>query len=225
MCAQKGPESDLETLDVLTWSFDRTPSAMTDLSQAEFGRIARGGELSSGPRPAEDVVLGISSTSHAAIRRVHRESPAKARADLAGKLRRFFLAGGRAAETARRYQDCVEGYIAWDEAAEPATETPTKGRPVVFSNGVVRARPDVILGDEETGEYEVRALLWDELDLDQDSAELIALPLIERVEDSYGERKVDVVKVLHLVTNHLEEVDVGAARARRADVETLLASA
>jgi hypothetical protein len=197
---------------------------MADLSQAEFGRIARGGSLSSGPRPAEDVVLGISSTSHAAIRRVHRESPEKARADLAGKLRRFFLAGGRAAETARRYQDCVEGYIAWDETAEPATETPTKGRPVTFSNGVVRARPDVILGNEETGEYEVRALLWDELALDQDSAELIALPLVERVEDAYGEGKVGVVKVLHLVTNQIEEVAANVARGRRTDVEALLAT-
>jgi thioester reductase-like protein len=95
---------------------------------------------------------------------------------------------------------------------------------VTFSNGVVRARPDVILGNEETGEYEVRALLWDELALDQDSAELIALPLVERVEDAYGEGKVGVVKVLHLVTNQIEEVAASVARGRRTDVEALLAT-
>lgn len=198
---------------------------MADLSQAEYARLARGGTIArGGVSPAEDVVLGISSTSHAAIRRVHKESPARARAVLAGKLRRFFLAGGRAAQTARRYQECVENYIAWDGQAAPATETPSKGTPIAFNGGIVRARPDVILGDDETGEYEARVLLWDELPLDQDSAELIALPVIERVEDTYGEGKVSSVKVLHLVTNHLQEVAADSARARRADIEELLAS-
>jgi hypothetical protein len=199
---------------------------MADLSQAEYGRLARGGDVAQGGvPPAEDVVLGISSTSHAAIRRVHKESPATAQAVLTGKLRRFFLAGGRAAETARRYQDCVNSYIAWDGDAAPAVETPSKGKPIAYSGGgIVRARPDVILGDEETGEYEVRVLLWDELALDRDAAELIALPVAERVEDTYGEGKVSVVKVLHLVTNQLEEVAADSAHARRQDVEALLAS-
>jgi hypothetical protein len=198
---------------------------MADLSQAEYGRLARGGEITrGGVPPAEEVVLGISSTSHAAIRRVHKESPTRARAVLAGKLRRFFLAGGRAAQTARKYQDCVETYIAWDGQAAPATETPAKGTPVAFNGGIVRARPDVILGDEETGQYEARVLLWDELPLDSDSAELIALPVVERVEDTYGPGKVAVVNVLHLPSNKVEQVTTDSAKARRADVEELLGS-
>lgn len=195
---------------------------MADLSQAEYARVARGGTLSKASLPAEKLVLGISATSHAAIRRVHKESPDRARAVLAGKLRRFFLLGGTAAETARRYQDCVESYIAWDGQAAPATELPSKGKPIPFNGGVVRARPDVILGDDGTGTYEARILLWDDLPLKQDSAELIALPVVERVEDTYGEGKVAVVKVLHLVTNNLQEVAANAAHARREDVEALL---
>ena len=195
---------------------------MADLSQAEYARVARGGSLSKASLPAEKLVLGISATSHAAIRRVHKESPARAKAVLAGKLRRFFLLGGTAAETARRYQECVEGYIAWDGQAASATELPSKGKPISFNGGVVRARPDVILGNGDSGNYEVRILLWDELPLQKDSAELIALPTVERVEDTYGEGKVAVVKVLHLVTNDLQEVAANAAHARRADVEELL---
>jgi len=198
---------------------------MADLSQAEYGRLARGGSLSNKDLPAEKVVLGISATSHAAVRRVHNESPARARAVLAGKLRRFFLAGGRAAQTAQRYRECVETYIHWDGEAAPAAETPSKGSPIAYDGGIVRARPDVILGDEDTGEYEVRILLWDELPLDKDSAELIALPVVERVEGTYGEGRISVVKVLHLATNQLQEVAADSAHARRADVEELLASA
>ena len=197
---------------------------MADLSQAEFARLARGGDIKEGATPAADVVLGISSTSHAAIRRVHNESPSRARAVLAGKLRRFLLAGGRAAETAGRYRDCVESYILWDGEGASAVETPAKGQAVTFNGSSVRARPDVVIGDEETGEYEARVLLWDDLPLDKDSAELIALPVVERVEDTYGRGKVSVVKVLHLVTGRLEEVSPNTARARRSDVEALLAS-
>ncbi|HKF81368.1 MAG TPA: hypothetical protein VKB23_00225 [Solirubrobacterales bacterium] len=93
-----------------------------------------------------------------------------------------------------------------------------------FNGSSVRARPDVVIGDEKTGEYEARVLLWDDLPLDQDAAELIALPVVERVEDTYGNGKVSVVKVLHLVTGQLEEVSPNTARGRRADVEALLAS-
>ncbi|HSS33614.1 MAG TPA: hypothetical protein VLL27_10070 [Solirubrobacterales bacterium] len=196
---------------------------MADLPQADFCRLARGGTLAPpGGLPAEKVVLGISSASHAAIRRVHNETPEIALSNLTGTLRKYFLSGGPAAETARRYHDCVETYIDWDEAASPATETPHKGAHIAYGEHIVRSRPDVILGDDGTGEYEVRVLLWDELGLNQAAAEVIALPALDRVEETYGAGKVAIVKVLHLPTRHLEEVAEDAARARRPDVEALL---
>lgn len=196
-----------------------------DLSQADFCRLARGGDLAPpGGLPAEKIVLGISSASHAAVRRVHNETPEIALSNLAGTLRKYFLSGGQPAQTARRYQGCVESYIAWDGHAAPATETPARGRAIGYDGGIVRARPDVILANSGTGEYEVRVLLWDELPLDRDSAELIALPAAERVEETYGPGKVAVVKVLHLAINNLEEVAADSAHARRADVAELLAS-
>lgn len=196
-----------------------------DLSQADFCRLARGGDLAPpGGLPAEKIVLGISSASHAAVRRVHNETPEIALSNLAGTLRKYFLSGGQPAQTARHYQECVETYIAWDGQAAPATETPARGKSIGYDGGIVRARPDVILGDDGTGEYEVRVLLWDELPLKRDSAELIALPAVERVEETYGPGKVAVVNVFHLATNDLEQVAADSAHARRADVEELLAS-
>jgi hypothetical protein len=198
---------------------------MANLAQAEFTRLARGGTISSsGPLPSEKLVLGIASTSHAAIRRVHNETPAQARAVLAGKLRKWFLLGGNAASTARHYQECVETYIAWDGVAAPAVETPSKGEPISYGDDLIRCRPDVILADDETGLYEVRVLLWDELGLTADAAELIASPAVERVDETYGTGKVGVVKVLHLPTQQIEEVSEDAARGRRDEVAELLAS-
>jgi hypothetical protein len=196
---------------------------MADLAQAEFTRLARGGTISSdAPLPSEKLVLGIASTSHAAIRRVHNESPEQALSVLAGKLRRWFLMGGNAALTARRYQDCVEAYIDWDGRAAPATETPSKGAHIAYGDHVIRSRPDVIIAEDGTGEYEVRVLLWDELGLNKEAAEIIALPAVDRVEETYGAGTVSTVKVLHLPTKRLEEVTEDAAKARRADVEALL---
>src|SRR5215218_368516 len=102
---------------------------MADLSQAEFARLARGGDIKEGATPAADVVLGISSTSHAAIRRVHHESPSRARAVLAGKLRRFLLAGGRAAETAGRYRDAWSPTFSGTEKGPPPSRPPPRVRP------------------------------------------------------------------------------------------------
>jgi hypothetical protein len=197
---------------------------MADLAQAEFTRVARGGTISKSPLPSEKLVLGIASSSHAAVRRVHSESPAQALAYLAGKLRKWFLKGGTTAQAARHYRECVERYIQWDGVGAPAIETPSKGLEVTYGESVVRARPDVILSPDGTGQYEVRILLWDELPLDSNSAELIALPAVDRVEETYGEEKVATVKVLHLPTLRLEEVSEEAAKARREDVEALLAS-
>lgn len=195
---------------------------MTDLAQAEFTRVARGGTISKSPLPSEKLVLGIASSSHAAVRRVHSESPAQALAYLATKLRKWFLKGGTTAQAARHYQECVERYIRWDGVGAPAVETPAKGLEIHYGENVVRSRPDVILAPNGTGQYEIRILLWDELLLDSNAAELIALPAVDRVEETYGEEKVAAVKVLHLPTLTLEEVTEDAAKARRADVEALL---
>jgi hypothetical protein len=195
---------------------------MADLAQAEFTRLVRGGTISTGaPLPSEKLVLGIASTSHAAIRRVHKESPEQALAVLASKLRRWFLMGGNAALTARRYQECVEAYIEWDGVAAPATETPSRGLEIAYGDSVVRSRPDVILAKGDEG-YEARVLLWDELPLTKQASELIALPAVDRVEETYGEGSVAIVKVLHLATGQLEEVAEDAAKQRRGAVEDLL---
>jgi hypothetical protein len=197
---------------------------MANLAQAPFTRLARGGHISSSSLPSEKLVLGIASTSHAAVRRVHNETPNQAIAVLALKLRKWFLMGGNAAQAARHYQDCVESYIHWDGTAAAAVETPAKGTQTIYGDSIVRSRPDVILEPNGTGRHEVRVLLWDELGLTQDAAEMIALPAVDRVEDTYGEGSVAVVKILHLPTLRLEEVAEDAAKARRGDVEDLLAS-
>lgn len=197
---------------------------MADLAQAEFTRVARGGTISKSPLPSEKLVLGIASSSHAAIRRVHNDSPDQALAVLAVKLRKWLLKGGTTAQAARHYQGCVETYIGWDGVAAPAVETPAKGVEIPYGESVVRSRPDVILEADDSGRHEVRVLLWDELGLDGNAAELIALPAVDRVEETYGADSVAVVKVLHLPTLALEEVSEDAAKARRDDVESLLAS-
>jgi hypothetical protein len=196
---------------------------MAELSQAEFGRVARGASINPGnPPDVEWFILGMRQSAIAAVRRVHSQSPDDARAYFQGKASGFYLQGGAAAATARSYRDCIERYIAWDGQAATAEATPTKGIEVRFSpDHVVRARPDVVLGGP--GTYEARVLLWDDLPLGPDAAELIALPAVGYVESEFGKDKAAPVSVWQLATSDRESVGPAAAEGRRSDVEALLA--
>src|SRR4051812_26618169 len=198
---------------------------MTDLSQSEFGRAARGAPITPGDPPdIEYFLLGMRSSAGAALRRVHTESPDLARSRFATKMSGFLLQGGAVAAFARALRACLDQYIQWDGEAAPAVMLPTKGKPIEFSGGhIVRARPDVVL-ERETGTYEARALLWDDLALDRRAAELIALPIVEYVEEEYGQGSTAVARVWQLETGEQQSVAPEEAEARRGDVEGLLAS-
>jgi hypothetical protein len=171
-------------------------------------------------------ILGLSSSAHAAIRRVHSETPDRGRAHYAGKASNYLLHGGAAAATARGYRDCIERYIAWDGNADPAVDLPTKGLPISFGQGdIVRSRPDVVLGpDEQSGAYDVRVLLLDELRLDRRAAEMIALAAHEYVWAQFGTNSTALVNVWQLARGEGETVTATEAEGRRTEVEALLAA-
>jgi hypothetical protein len=197
---------------------------MVNINQSEFGRAVRG-IPPGGSLDIEYFLLGMRSSAGAAIRRVHDESPDRARAGLAAKMSDFLLQGGAVAAFAQSLQGCLEQYIAWDGGIAAAyVAAPTKGTPITFDPGnIVRARPDVVL-DDGSGAYEARVLLWDDLTLDRKAAEMIALPVVEYVEGKFGPGSTSSVSVWQLVTGEQESVAPPDAEARRADVEALLAS-
>ncbi|MEA2364298.1 MAG: hypothetical protein QOD71_3443 [Thermoleophilaceae bacterium] len=200
---------------------------MTELSQSEFGRAARGVHVVPGaPLDVDYYVLGMISSAHAALREVHKTTPDFALSDFAGKMSKFLLQGGAAADWARKLTDCVERYVEWDEGAVSAAALPTKGLSISFEpDHIVRARPDVVLGPQEgPGEYEARAVLMDDIPLDRGAAEMIALPVLEFVRAKFGADSTAAVEVWQLQRGDYEAVAADAAEARRADVEALLAS-
>lgn len=100
---------------------------------------------------------------------------------------------------------------------------PTRGRPITFRPGnVVRARPDVVL--DGAGTFEARVLLWDDLTLDQRAAEMIALPIVEYVDDEFGAGSAGLVRVWQLQTGQQAMANPASARAREAEVEAVLAA-
>jgi hypothetical protein len=198
---------------------------MISLAQAEFTRLARGSAITPGEGPdVEWFLLGIRSSAGAAIRWVHKESAARGRSHFAGVNAQYLFGGGPAAAAARNYRDCIERYIALDGAGGPAVAMPTKGVSISFPPGnVVRARPDVVIGPDASGLYEARVLLWDELPLSRQAAEMIALPALKYVRSKLG-AEAGVV-VWQLAREEEEIVSAGEADARQADVEGLLAAA
>lgn len=198
---------------------------MVELSQGEFGLAARGAQVTPGvPLEVDLFIGGISSSAHAAVRDVHRNNATVARSTFVGKMAQFFYGGGGAAATARGYLACLDQYIAWDRQSAPAVDMPTKGTEIIFAPGdVVRARPDVVL-DVGSGNREARVLLWDDLPLNTQAGERIALPFVEYIEGKFGPGSAALVSVWHLAHGRQEGVLPGAAQARRADVQALLAS-
>jgi hypothetical protein len=198
---------------------------MANVSQAEFGRAARGAPVTPGLPPGiEPFILGMGHSARAAIRDVHRKSPAIARADFVGKVSGFLLRGDPAADVARDYIRCIDRYIAWDGEAAPAAALPTKPTPITFAPGdIVRAKPDVVL-EGGAGKYEAQVLLWDDLALGDDAAEMIALPTVEYVETEFGAATAGSVSVWQLETSERKSVAPSFSQARRADVQALLAA-
>jgi hypothetical protein len=195
---------------------------MVNLSQAEFTRLARGDIITPGIEPpTEYFILGIRSSAGGCVRRVHSESVEMARSRFASVNGHYLFGGGAAAAAARAYRQCLERYISLDGTGAEAVDLPSKGVPVAFEPGnIVRSRPDVVLGPNEDGLYEVRVLLWDELALDRASAEVIALPALEYVRSTQGADAI--VRIWQLATQQEEIVSPDEADGRRGDVEALL---
>jgi hypothetical protein len=197
---------------------------MADVSQAEFCRAVRGGSVRVGETPdVEFFVLGLSSVARAAVRRVHKDSPAAARAYFGSRVAQFLQRGGTGAATARSFGNSVDRYIQWDGTAPPAPPTRLDlGHHVTFGVGnSIRALAHVVVEDGQ-GQHVARLLLWDDLSLSSADAEMLALPVLECAEARLGAGSVSRVEVWQLGTNQREVVNPATARARRADVQQFL---
>lgn len=196
---------------------------MGNVSQADFTRAVRSGQIVVGSEDdIEDVVKGISSIARAAVRKVHRDSPAAARSYFAGMVAKYLLGGGSAAGTARAYGHALDTYIDWDGGSGSADlDVGLKRDPVLFGADSVRAIAHVVCdGDDE---IEARILLWDELGLDQRAAEIIALPILERVDDNFGAGATTRIEVWQVAQGQRYSVSPAAAQARRPEVQAILA--
>jgi hypothetical protein len=198
---------------------------MAEVSQADFMRAARGGQILAGQgQVIEPIVGGIVSISKCAVREVHRQSPAYALSYFSAKTAKWLLQGGRAAATVGSYRARLDQYIAWDGGSGPvdAFDVGSKMPPIVYSPGdSVRALAHIVRKDDN-GRV-ARVLVWDDLPLDGQSAEMIALPVVDRLEQVYGERSAARVEIWQLDQPLRVNVTPQAARARRNEVRALLA--
>jgi hypothetical protein len=195
------------------------------VSQADFTRAARGSTVLAGKgQEIEPILGGISSVSKCAVREVHRNSAEAAVAYFNGRTAKWLLQGGWAAATVKTYRVSLDQYIAWDGGSGGAEsfDLGTKMPAILFApNDSVRALAHVVRDLPEG--REARVLLWDDLLLDQNSAELIALPIVERVENVYGTGSIARVEVWQLAQPQRLAVLPQTARSRQTDVQTLLA--
>jgi hypothetical protein len=193
-----------------------------ELPQADYMRGVRGEQIDPNKTPKiENVVGAISSISKKAVRCVHSESPSDALAYFEGAIRKFTEMGPRPAATCDTYSRSVHRYIEWDGAADDA-EFDLKLTVPFGPDDRVRAIAHVVLEVDDDA-YEARVLLWDDLPLSQKAAEMIALPIVECVENVHGAESVQAVEVWHLARSEKERVERNAALARRADVESFFA--
>lgn len=191
---------------------------MAEYTQAAFARAARGASVGRGA-DIEPVVKGISSIARAAVRRVHKESPDKARTYFLSKSARFRLMGGRPAATAQTYGSSFERYVGWEPDGQPAVLDVAASVP--FAEGdLIRARAHVVVGSE--GERDARVLLWDDVALDERAAQMIALPVFECVAGRFGDGATATVSVWQLARGERVTVAPQEAEARRDDVDALL---
>lgn len=192
-----------------------------EVAQADYTRAVRGEPIA--PEGAEahipPVVAGISSCARAAVRRVHQEGVAAARAYFAGKMARHLLQGGGARSTALAYKDSVERYIEWDA---PASEAGLDVSLLVpFPCGkAIRAIAHVV---PQGGGASARILLWDELRVpDATAGELIALPIFDCADSLLGVGQTTVVDVWQLAHGQQQRVARAAAEGRRLEADALL---
>jgi hypothetical protein len=198
---------------------------MAHVSQADFTRAARGAPILAGQgSEIEPIIGGISSIARCAVRDVHRKSPEAAMSYFNGGTAKWLLLGGSAAAAVRTYHDSLAQYIAWDGGSGSADLDVGFRKPaIVYGPGdSVRALAHVVR-DLGGGQREVRILLWDDLSLNAQSAEMIALPLVERVDREYGQGSTTEVGVWQVAQPQQITVLPAAAEARRTDVQTLLA--
>jgi hypothetical protein len=198
---------------------------MAHVSQADFARAVRGGTVAAAEgQEIEPIVGAISSVSRCAVREVHRNSPEAAIAYFNGKTAGWVLQGGWLAATVRTYRVSLDQYIAWDGGSSSAEsfDLGTRMPPILFAPGdSVRALAHVVR-DLPAGR-EARILLWDDLPLNAESAEMIALPVVERIENVHGTGSTAQVEVWHLAQPQRVSVLPQAAQSRRANVQALLA--
>jgi hypothetical protein len=198
---------------------------MAHVSQADFARAARGAPVLGGQgSEIEPIIGGISSIARCAVRDVHRKSPEAAMAYYNAGTAKWLLLGGSAAAAVRTYHDSLAQYIAWDGGSGVADFDVGLRKPAIMfgPSNSVRALAHVVR-DLGGGQREVRVLLWDDPPLNAGSAEMIALPLIERVDGEYGQGSTTQVGVWQVAQPQQETVTPAAAAARRTDVQTLLA--
>lgn len=196
---------------------------MPELGQADYMRGVRGKPITPGQTPRiENVVGAISSISRKAVRCVHKESPADALAYFEGAIRKFTEMGPRAAATCQTYWDSLGRYIEWDGAANEA-DLDLKLTVPFGPDHRVRAIAHVVL-DAGNDQREGRVLLWDDLPLSGKAAEMIALPIVECVENVYGFESVATIDIWQLARSEKERVQRNAALARRPDVESFFSN-
>lgn len=195
-----------------------------ELGQAEFMRGVRGEKITPGRTPdIEPVVKGISSISRTAVRRVHQKSPAVARSYFAGKIARFRLMGDRAAATAQTYSDSVERYLEWNGSDGASADVDVSGDVRFGEEHRVRAIAHVVRDDGDDKKI-ARVVIWDDLALGKDAAEMIALPVLECADQNFGDGTTVAVEVWQLSRGEKHRVEREQALARRTDVEGFFAS-
>jgi hypothetical protein len=167
--------------------------------------------------------MGMSSVAHAAVRKVHRESPVAAVSYFNSRVAKY--AGSPAWPAAQAFRQQLERYIAWDAAiGQPLMPDGIDVKLTVpFGAGnAVRAITHVVVEDGAIAAVEARIVLWDELRLNQRSAEMIALPILEATDAGYGAGTTTRIQVWQVAQNQPVTIAPGSAQTRRGEIQTLI---
>jgi len=198
---------------------------MAEVSQVDFARAVRGSLPSALDGEIEPIIGGISSIARCAVRDVHRKSPQAAMAYFNGRTAKWALLGGSAASAVRTYHDSLAQYIAWDGGSGSADlDIGLRAGAIVYAPGDgVRAFAHVVRDLGSAGR-EVRVLFWDELPLDRPSAEMIALPVLDRIDGMFGVGATAQIDVWQLARPHRFTVLPATARTHTTAVQQLLST-